>query len=59
MRSQPKKQQLDDCEAKAKDREVENAENLVARIEDEKEKLEDHIKKVQSENLMSKDFATD
>ena len=52
--------QLEECEEKARSGLESNAENLVARIEEEKEKLNEHINKVQSESLMNKEtVATD
>ena len=38
---------------------LQNAENLVARIEEEKERLNEHIEKVQSATLMSRETKTD
>ena len=47
--------QLEECEERARQELEQNSENLVARIEEEKEKLNDHITKVQSESLMNRD----
>ena len=47
--------QIEECEEKAKQSLADNRENLGARIEEEKEKLDEHISRVQSETLMNRD----